>query len=298
MLGILLLILKIIGWVLLGIVCLFLAIFLLVLFVPVPYRLQAQFGESFSYRVRVFGIQVFPPKEKPGRTKRKKKTSKKGVPGDQTPEAAGQQETPVSAPEEPASPKPPDAKTVPEQKEVFAGQEPDSGNLQEEPVLEKPSDEKEPQDVDEPHRQKKKKHRGKRKKKKGAKKRIDFEALGAKWELLRRELADEGNRRALGHGFSELAYILRHFGPRKVKADLAYSLADPANTGYATAALSLCPFAYKKGCDIIPDFASDRFYAKGWVDVRGHVRLLHLMCSGVRLLIDKDIRAVIRKIKR
>ncbi len=83
-----------------------------------------------------------------------------------------------------------------------------------------------------------------------------------------------------------------------MKADLIYSLADPANTGYAAAALSLCPVVYKKGCGITPDFESEKLYAKGWMDASGHVRLIHPVCSGLRLLIDKDIRAIIKKVRK
>lgn len=292
MLGILLLILKIIGWVLLGLLCTVLAVLVLALFLPVPYRVRAEFGEKISVCVRVFGIQVFPGKEKADGKKRglSKRRRKKDADGSEAPEDISPEEEPEKG-----------VTDTPDTEQEQKSQE--ASDTEQEPSAESPQDK--PSGGDPPGRKKGKKPRKKKAKtkkkdktKKGAKKGMDFDALRAKWELLRAELTDEGNKRAVRHGFSEVAYLLRHCGPRKVKADLAYSLADPANTGYATAALSLCPFAYKKNCDIIPDFASDKLYAKGWVDVRGHVRLLHFACSGVRLLIDKDIRAIIRKIRR
>lgn len=333
MLGILLLLLKIIGWLLLGIVCLVLALLLLVLFVPVPYRFQAQFGDEIWYRLRVFGIQVFPPKEKPEGRKRRKKR-KKGADG----EAAGQETAEKELPDKKAADSDgeattdsgksadsetvtsADSKTPADGEAATDGAGADAGEQPDEPPgtglsdSEKPPNAKEALPEPDDSGASKKKARGRKgpggkKSRKGARggkkgekkhgeKGVDLDALREKWALVRGELADEGNHRALSHGLSEVIYILRHYGPRRVEADVIYSLGDPANTGYVTAALSVCPFVYGKRCDIVPDFTSEKLYAKGRVDVRGHVRLVHCGMSGVRLIIDRDIRAVIKKIRR
>lgn len=359
MLGILLLILKIIGLVLLGMVCLLLALFLLVLFIPVPYRLQAEFGDRFTWRLRVFGIQVFPKKEKAGRKRRRQKKIKAKT--DAPPGEGDAQKLPDTE-QLPARQEDTEVKHSGETKEdsgvKHSGEAREdsevkhSGEVREDSEVKHSGETREDSEVkhsggtkEDSHgdetagRQKAEKRGvkrfGKKKFKKGQsrdrksetkkadkrkskdrkfgrgkpgkkktdkdkrkKKSLDLEMLRAKWELFRTEFKDEGNRRAVGHGFSEVAYILRHFGPRRVKADLIYSLADPANTGYAAAALSLCPVVYKKGCGITPDFESEKLYAKGWMDASGHVRLIHPVCSGLRLLIDKDIRAIIKKVRK
>ena len=74
MIGILLMILKLIGLLLLGILGLFLVLVLLLLFLPVPYRIWVS-GDSdgssrFAYRVKLFGFQVVPRKERKQRVKR------------------------------------------------------------------------------------------------------------------------------------------------------------------------------------------------------------------------------------
>lgn len=350
MLGILLLILKIAGWILLGLICLFFGVLLLVLLVPVPYRFSVQFGEGFTYRLCIFGLQVLPKKETGRKRKRRVKKASEKRSADSGPgtevekgprcvESDGGTDAPPPR-GEPVPEKPPDGR-----EDTVAGEQaglPGSDAEKEVPGLpgkdgagekapeaskkgagkkaRKPSGEgaadgtsglpgnedaskKEPETSGEKGGARRaKKKRGREKQKPEKKKRdargVDVDALREKWALFRAEFTDEGNRRALTHGFSEAAYLLRHFGPRRVKADIAYSLKDPANTGFATAALSLCPFAYQKGCRIIPDFESEALYAKGWADVRGHVRLVHCGVSGVRLLVDKDIRAIIRKIRR
>lgn len=110
------------------------------------------------------------------------------------------------------------------------------------------------------------------------------------------EFTDEGNRRALRHLSSELGRILRHFRPRRVLADVCFSLGDPANTGYATAALSMCPFSYGKDCRIIPDFEAGKWYVQGRLDMRGHGQAVYPAAAGMRLLFDQDVRRVIGKI--
>lgn len=142
------------------------------------------------------------------------------------------------------------------------------------------------------HKQSNKKHKENKTKVKSSAK------LRESWKSLQKELSDPGNKRALKHVIREVCYLLRHYGPRRVWADATFSLGDPANTGYATAALSLCPFSYWKRCRITPDFVTEKLYLRGWVDMRGHMRAIHTLCSVIRLLADKDIRNVIRKVRK
>ena len=81
-----------------------------------------------------------------------------------------------------------------------------------------------------------------------------------------------------------------------MRADVCFSLGDPANTGYATAALSMCPFSYGKNCRILPDFEAEHWYVQGWLDMRGHVRAVHVLLAGLRLLFDRNVRKIIGKI--
>lgn len=246
MLGILLMILKVIGVILLGILGLFITLVLLVLFLPVTYRVwvSGDSGEpdTFSYRVRILGIQVLPKKEKKERKRRKTKCHEKQDVPDTPPVSEGRVE---KLPEE---------------------------------AQESSKTERQP----------------------GASRKIKKEQSGRDvrrmLEQLHAEFTDEGNKRALKHLLSELRYLLHHFGPRRVRADVSFSLGDPANTGYATAALSICPFSYGKDCRIIPDFETEQLYLRGWLDLKGHVRIIYVVAAGIRLLFDRNIRVVIKKI--
>ena len=269
MLGIVLLILKIIGLLLLGILGLFFVLVLLVLFVPIPYHVWVKGDsgklEELSYRVKIFGIQVFPKKErKKRRGKQKRREKPPEIPQAETEGTTGTEQEPEN------------------------GQQPTGPQTQGTPQAE-PQTETAEQEAQ--NKGKKRLKSSKRKEKNAAGR--DIRGM---LEQFHAEFTDEGNRRALRHLLSEIRYLLRHFGPRRVRADLSFSLGDPANTGYATAALSICPFSYGKHCRIIPDFETEQLYLRGWMDVRGHVRTIHVLIVGLRLLLARDIRKIIGKI--
>lgn len=264
--GILIFILKLIGWLLLALLGLVVFAAVVLLSVPIPYRLRllAEDGKPPQFSARVFGFLVFPRREK--RSKKKKAS----VPAEDTSE----DETSIGEDMEQTGDTP---QTKSEQR------------LEQESAP--ASDESAGQSPGKKTRTQKQKKQKKEKKKTGR---------GSGKQLLsgiRRELNDTGNRRAASHVFREAAYLLKHFGPRRVRGELSFSMGDPAYTGYATAAISLCPFAYS-GCEIYPDFAAEKLYVLGELDVRGHVRLIHALHSGLGLLLDKDIRKLIHKLRK
>ena len=302
MLGILLLILKIIGLLLLGILGLFLAVVLLVLLTPVTYRVWVS-GDSgdlgqLAYRVKILGIQILPKKERKRRSG-KKRTEKPGA-EDEKPDASPAQT------ENPEPPKAVEAKVTepempkPHSEEAAAPEMPDQNAVEPETPEKKLPDRKHLKKREKRSKKEEKNSKEKNTKEKNSKKKEKSTSTADVRALLgqiRTELSDEGNRRALKHVLSELRYLLRHFGPRRMRADLAFSLGEPANTGYVTAALAVCPFSYGKDCYLVPDFEADQFYVRGWLEVGGHVRTVHMLLILLRLLFDRDIRKIIKKVR-
>lgn len=271
MLGIVLMILKVIGLLLLGILGLFLGMILLILFLPIPYRvwLKGDSGEpeTLAYSVKIFGMQILPKKERKQR-RRKRKQGERSAKDPQTEAVTGGGSEPVS------------------------GQPPAAPQAKGPPQTERPVEHREQEEQKSQKKQKRARSSGNKEKNNAGR---DIRGM---MDRFRAEFTDEGNRRALRHVCSEIAYLLRHFGPRRVRGDVSFSLGDPANTGYVTAALSICPFSYGKDCRIIPDFEAEQLFIRGWLDIRGHVRSVHVLIAGLRLLFDKDIRRIIRKIMK
>lgn len=125
-----------------------------------------------------------------------------------------------------------------------------------------------------------------------------FTKIRSRYEQLHKEFTDEANRHALGCIWTELLKILRSYKPRKLKADLAFSLADPALTGEAVGLLSLMPIVYRYPCRIIPDFTSDQLYVEGEFAARGKVHVIVFLLTLLRLLLDEQFMQVVRRLMK
>ncbi len=125
-----------------------------------------------------------------------------------------------------------------------------------------------------------------------------FTKIRSRYEQFHKEFTDESNRHALGCIWTELLKILRSYKPRKLKADLAFSLADPALTGEAVGLLSLMPIVYRYPCRIIPDFTSDQLYVEGELAAQGKVHVIVFLLTLLRLLLDKQFMQVVRRLMK
>lgn len=115
---------------------------------------------------------------------------------------------------------------------------------------------------------------------------------------LHKEFTDEVNRHAVSHLWKELRKLLRSYKPRKLKADLTFSLANPALTGEAVGMISLLPWIYRYPCSIFPDFTSEKLYIEGEVLACGKVTVFVFAFSLLRLLLDKEFTQVVRRVMK
>lgn len=105
---------------------------------------------------------------------------------------------------------------------------------------------------------------------------------------------DENNKKSTGLVLSEIKYLLLHYGPTKIHADVRYSTGDPATTGKVLGVLSMIPFLYQKGVHVTPDFVSEDLYAKGYLIGKGHIRMMHLIRTLLHFHKDKNITTWIK----
>ena len=125
-----------------------------------------------------------------------------------------------------------------------------------------------------------------------------FKKIRMQLQRLHKEYTDETNRHAVGRLWVELLKLLRSYKPRKLKADVSFSLADPSLTGMATGMLSLMPVIYRYPCSIVPDFTSEKLYAEGEISASGKVRIFVFLCSVLRLLRDKKFMQTVRRLMK
>lgn len=286
---VLLLILKIVGICLLVLLGIFLVLILSVIFIPVRYRIrgkgefpktfEAELGfswlfhiicgsvwyreEGAGFRVRIFGIPLRfgpkkPKKEKKKNPRREKKSGK--------------------------------GKTAEEQEPIEKSEpinEPDA--MKEPELVNGPELAKEPESI------KKTIDKIKRKLK-----HLKEQLIRLKEQLgnIKIILSEETNRNAMAALFQEFKYLMKHYSPRKASGELQFGTEDPANTGQILGVISMFPFWYRYKISVTPDFAAESLYVKGEIFMKGHMRSVHLLTSGIRLIKNKDIRKLINQIRK
>lgn len=88
--------------------------------------------------------------------------------------------------------------------------------------------------------------------------------------------------------------LLRHVLPRKLKGWIRFGFDDPANTGMVSGVAAVFYPAYQKTFVLQPDFQEKCF--EGNCRGRGRIRLGYLLYIGITLLLDKNIRRLIKQI--
>ncbi len=110
-------------------------------------------------------------------------------------------------------------------------------------------------------------------------------------------LTDQRLWRAIRYSKLNLTRLLGHIKPRICTGHIDYSTEDPAYTGQILGVLSLFYPLYGSDFQINADFDADRWQASGEVTLRGRLYLFYLLLIGLRMLLHKDIRFVIHRIR-
>ena len=109
-------------------------------------------------------------------------------------------------------------------------------------------------------------------------------------ERIHKLFTDELNQYAVKKIWAQCLYLLGHFRFRKMYTDLTFSLSDPAWTGQALGIFSMIPLFYQYEVHLYPDFESDKLYVQGDFEIKGRIRLVHLVVVTLRLLFDQKVR--------
>ncbi len=117
-----------------------------------------------------------------------------------------------------------------------------------------------------------------------------------KLHKFKQDLTSPVNRRVAGHLWKELCYMLCQYKPGKIKADLTFSLADPAITGEVLGLISMLPHVYRYPYNIYADFQSDRLYIEGELMVQGKITGYVMVLILLRLFRDKECMQIVRRL--
>lgn len=288
MLAVLLLILKIIGILLLVILGLLLTLFLLVLFVPVRYRIRASYKEKARASVKItwllhllsvsavyndaldVGIKVLGFPLFSGDDGAEDKTAEVELVPEEQPGAE-------PGPEEQQEPK------------RLAGEAAKDGT-QVTDRAEAPSDGGKSAADSAGHAERRKDAN------RETSSLLDkLETAKTKSAKIRDFITDSANQETFRLILRQIKALVRHILPRKVSADVVFGFDDPAVTGQV---LSLCTFLYVWYGDslrITPVF--DEKVLEADVDAKGRIRFGTMAALGIRILLNKNFRILLKRFR-
>ena len=108
---------------------------------------------------------------------------------------------------------------------------------------------------------------------------------------LRAAVEDEENQKAFRLLLSRVKYLFHHLRFRRFEGRLVFGFDDPAMMGRILGVLSLFYPLYGENFTITPAF--DHTVFEGEIALKGHVRLIHILIAGIRLMMNKKIRGLV-----
>lgn len=108
-------------------------------------------------------------------------------------------------------------------------------------------------------------------------------------------LQESTTKRILQRILNKVAAVLKHIRPRKLEADLLIGTGSPDTTGYLMGAYGVFLPVLGRKINITPDFT--QAVIQGRIDIRGHVTVLVLLINACKLIFDKELRILIKKLK-
>lgn len=143
------------------------------------------------------------------------------------------------------------------------------------------------------------------KKKKHFSLRERWNSFRAKWKDLKhnihkykRMLEDPRNRAAVCHLKEEIIRLLKCVMPDKMKLEGSFSTGSPDTTGEVLGILAMFPIGYKNCWKIYPDFESDVAYVEGDTRLIGKIFIFQLVGILIRIWTDKNCRRLYQRLKK
>ncbi len=110
--------------------------------------------------------------------------------------------------------------------------------------------------------------------------------------FVQNEIHQNAFRRILG----EVRRLLRAIRPKKADLRIEFGFQNPAYTGYLLAGISMIYPVIGEFTEIEPDF--EHRVLRGEAHISGRLRILHAAIFGLRVIADKNVRTTIRHIRK
>ncbi|MGN0354038.1 MAG: DUF2953 domain-containing protein [Muricoprocola sp.] len=98
------------------------------------------------------------------------------------------------------------------------------------------------------------------------------------------------------HLKKEGRYLLLHYGPRVMEGKVYFGFEDPALTGEVLGILSVANVLLGGHLETEADF--EKAVLQGSLRIKGHIRSVHILKTGISLILDNNIRRTIKEMKK
>lgn len=112
----------------------------------------------------------------------------------------------------------------------------------------------------------------------------------------RKLLREEETKLLFGQVWARMFKILRSLRPRKLTANIRFGTGSPDTTGYMLGLYCMLSPFWGQNINIVPDF--EETVLTGELHAAGRITAFVLLFHGVGMLLDKNLRKFIRKMKR
>ena len=119
--------------------------------------------------------------------------------------------------------------------------------------------------------------------------------MKSEYDFYRRLWEKPQGKAAFLNGKKQLFYLLKKIRPHRIEGNLLFGTGDPASTGQITGVIAAFYGLYPEKLRIMPDFEEKRL--EGNLYLKGKLRLIHVLIIAVRLIADKNVRYIIKKIQ-
>ncbi len=123
-----------------------------------------------------------------------------------------------------------------------------------------------------------------------------IKALWQKADNIVTFLKNETNKAAFGASWTTLVQILKHLGPTKIRGYLAFGMEDPATTGYVLAILGIFYGKYGKSFSIRPNFEEKQLESE--IRAKGRIRMSRLLYLALKLWKNKEFKSLLDNIEQ
>ncbi len=106
----------------------------------------------------------------------------------------------------------------------------------------------------------------------------------------------EDTRGLAQHTLMRTGKVLKSIRPRKLRADILFGTGSPDTTGYAFGIYGMFCSWLGKWVTVTPDF--ERAVLAGELDAAGHITIFQLLWHGLRLVTDRRLRELVDKLRR